>query len=102
MVHRAERMMAARGQVKTEGGKGARRLVHAVAHIDDDMIENGWGQRHGVWSIAGNWPAHGRAPAAKPQPVGAYKRSRASAIDSRRARRAAHAPCPAELRIRSW
>ena len=43
VVHRAERVMAARRQSETERGKGAGRLVHAVADIDDDVIENGRG-----------------------------------------------------------
>jgi hypothetical protein len=47
VVHRAERVMAARRQLEAERSEGARSLVHAVADIDDDVIENGRGQRHG-------------------------------------------------------
>jgi len=39
--------MAARRQLEAERGKGARRLIHAVADIDDEVIENGRGQGHG-------------------------------------------------------
>ena len=47
MVARTERVMAARRQLEAERGEGVRRLVHPVANIDDDMIENRRGQRHG-------------------------------------------------------
>jgi hypothetical protein len=40
MVARTERVMAARGQLKAELRKALRRLVDAVAHVDDDMVED--------------------------------------------------------------
>ena len=46
MVHRAERVMAARRQRETERSKDLRRLVHAVADVDHDMVEKRRRQRH--------------------------------------------------------
>ena len=46
MVHRAERVVAARRQPKAEAREDRLRLVHAVAHIDHDMVKHGRRQRH--------------------------------------------------------
>jgi len=40
MVARAERVMAARRQLKAKLRETLRRLVDAVAHVDDDVVEN--------------------------------------------------------------
>lgn len=40
MVDRSQSMPAARRQLKPERGKSVHRLVYAVAHVDDDMIED--------------------------------------------------------------
>ena len=46
VVHRTQRVMPARGQPEAEPGENSRRLVHAVAHIDHDVIEDRRGARH--------------------------------------------------------